>query len=353
MLLETHEIESWRFSAEASSNRSDLLEVTISYDDPELAEIILSNPRFLDPAYAVRKEPALLQAARYGHPAMIQLLVQALDNQLSERENHQLAHLIFCFASDTDDLASKVLGFLSARHPIQDVLRTCAEVPTHPQWPVRLHGTPLAIAVAAGSLAGVQALLEAGADPLTAAFEQDSLMKIIWTPLHLAVRYHLPSIVLAVIENLGSRAESALLNSNFPLGCAFSYSSPAQRYALHSLDYLERMTKTLSCLPSVALELMSPEGKTPLSQAIDFGDVDAVHLLLTRNPKLARKPISQPTKDRVYTYPLHYAAKLGSASNSEDALRVVQHVWKAAPYLSTQLTAQVLLRCTRLLLGSP
>jgi ankyrin repeat protein len=324
-------MERWELVPATTTGRLNILATAVAYDDPELMKIALENTMPNTHSSNSGQNSALLLAAERGDQVFMNKLVECGIRDVSSSKPYTIAHLVFCYASENDDLAVRILQYLKDKGQSLDT--TYAHIPIHPQWPLRLHGTPLAVAIAAGSLAGVQALLEAGADPLMVAFGPDDGISTTWTPLHLAVCYHFPEMVRAFIDNAGPRATDALLQTAFPLGCAFSYSSPAQRFALHSSTYLDKMTETLSHIPSAALLLMSPQGKSPLTQAIDFGDIDAVNIILLKYPKLASTAISPPDNRGIFTYPLHYAAKIGSASNSEESVRVVQRIWRAAPHL--------------------
>ena len=298
----TKGLENWELVPATTTGRLNILATAVAYDDPELMKIALENTMPNTHSSNSGQNSALLLAAERGDQVIMNKLVERGIRDVSSSKPYTIAHLIFCYASENDDLAVRILQYLKDKGQSLDT--TYADIPIHPQWPLRLHGTPLAVAIAAGSLAGVQALLEAGADPLMVAFGPDDGISTTWTPLHLAVCYHFPVMVRAFIDNAGPRATDALLQTAFPLGCAFSYSSPAQRFALHSSTYLDKMTETLSHIPSAALLLMSPQGKSPLTQAIDFGDIDAVNIILLKYPKLASRAISPPDNRGIFTHPM-------------------------------------------------
>jgi len=229
-----------------------------------------------------------------------------------------------------------------------------------------LVGSPLAFSVAACSLTGIAALLRLGANPLAPIYNSDhDSDKNWWTPLHLAAKYHSPELLVLlllglpkyeadldagiltsvkarlakypyVVEILGgkrSQLAKALTKPRLSIsftnlwdatfGCALSYSTTAERIAIHGADHEGHLAEIIALLPSSCFFLTSKVGKTPLMQAIDFNDLSVVNALLRRFPKLASKTFLDPLNGQ-FTFPIHFASQIAGRRDADDSLDILK-----------------------------
>jgi multidrug resistance protein len=308
----------------ASSNvRINLLEAAIAFNDETLVHELITL--FDVTNCGAWGETPLIQAVRHGNPDIIRTLLDA-GSEARQRTKDQVTvfHWLFCFVSAGDDILDSIFEQVKRAPEILDLPCT-AEENIHHQWPLSVRGTPLAVAISVGSLEAVQKLLEHGADPLAPAFRNKNVeLDWKWTPIHLAVRFHMPAILSCLIAK-ASELRGDLSFANFPPACAFSYITPAERYAVHGTQYLAKMRETLSLLPE-PISLTSLDGERALLRAIDFEDPDVVGMLLERNPELGNIPFKDPANPSAFTFPLHFAAHVGSCCDSQEAVRIIEQI---------------------------
>lgn len=341
LLDEGHEkddIARMRVAPNASSVPLHPLEIAVQHGDIELVKALL--PCLEDYiASSTEGELLLVQAASRGHGAIVSRLLGAGAPVIGENST-SLLHWLFCLDAST---LNEIHSYLQ-EWPRSSTLRpslnqaSTEKVILHPQWPFQVHGTPLATAIASGNLAAVKILLDLNADPLAPAFatvEGDSLAL---SPIHLAIRYHFPEILQllwqkAFGETVITGARSYLAHSlrPFPIACALSLLTNAERFAIHSSAYKQALRNTIQLLPLNILLQSSPEGKSALTQAIDLEDADTVELLLERFPSLASKELVQPCNKDVFTYPLHFAVQVGSSRDTDESVRILETILNLDP----------------------
>ncbi|KAJ5286974.1 hypothetical protein N7478_002660 [Penicillium angulare] len=339
--VDKDDLEKIILTRNGSSQSWNVLEMAIQQGDIDLMGRLL-------PAFSQKlNEPGkngciLVQAARWGHGDMVIRLLQEGVTISHRSPSSYLLHWLFCL--DKSDLL-EVQRLLQKRMSQSDRLSaiSCAVVekfPLHPQWPFVVHGTPLATAVASGSLAAVETLLSLKADPTAAAFastEEDDSAPVL-TPIHLAISYHFPEMVKRlwyaafgqkkIKLNGGSRSHKL---GRFPIACSISLRTNCERFAIHGSRHRQVIQETIDLLPIEAFTQTSPEGKDAITQAIDLEDVEAVELILQSHPILARRRLCQPGKDVMFTYPLHFAVQVGSLRDSEESAQIVSVIMKLDP----------------------
>jgi ankyrin repeat protein len=209
----------------------------------------------------------------------------------------------------------------------------------HDQWPVQLTGTPLAFSISVGSLTNVERLLRLGAEPLGliyAASEDEAdnqRHQSQWTAVHLATKYHRDDMLSALFDT-DSRCRR---QHQIPYACALSFSTSLERRGMHGMEYKAALRRTIRRLlegdPS-ALRAHSPDGMTPLMQAIDFHDIDVVEALLEIEPSLASNPLRDPRNEHVFTLPIHFAAQLAARRDVEDATKILEIITQHSDHLN-------------------
>lgn len=334
------DVSSYRASVAGGPPRMTFLEIAIAFGDVDLTGSLLK----VTPLSTVNAwgETALIQACRLGDVDTMKLLLAAGANPCQASEDGcTVFHWLFCLGRNIQQIEDSLFSSLPPQKSLLDQPCSIARV-LHPQWPLQLSGSPLAFAVTTGSMTAVDTLLRHGADPRAPAFKtNEEGISSTWTAMHLAVKYHFPRILNVLVEAASDVAqrralqlrtkkkatESAIRFPLLPLPCVLSYMTRIERYGIHGNEYQERLSETIDLLPLKCLEWASADGQTPLMQAIDFEDYDAVSVLLDRQPALAAQPFREPTENRAHTYPLHFAAQIGSRRDTEDSLRIVNCIY--------------------------
>lgn len=195
----------------------------------------------------------------------------------------------------------------------------------HGQWPLKLFGSPLVVAISVDSLMAVKALLTLGADPFSPIHHETEPQpedhRRHWTAFHIAAKYHCSDILQYLVENsdLGSQAGLS------PLGCALSFSTSLERLAIHGPGRTEQLDRTVRIIESIQpLTAMASNGMTALMQAIDFHDRDVAASLLRAAPELAETPFVSPRGEHIFNLPIHFAAQIASHRDAPDTLEIAE-----------------------------
>ncbi|KAK2796459.1 hypothetical protein FQN51_009348 [Onygenales sp. PD_10] len=324
------------FGLGKSPTRLNLLEISIQNDDSDLVKSLLP----VLSAQELGKQDSrglapLAQAARRGNASIVKNLLQA-GAPLFQENGVSLLHWLFCLE---DQNVSEIIQFVSGDigtkydHSLLNTA-THPSVSLHPQWSFRVHGTPLACAIASGSIFVVKTLLELGAAPLALAFPSDEMeSKLPWTPMHLAVGYNFPEMVEMLWETALSAGSNPALpaagnpsSRRFPIACGISCLSSAERLAIHGVNYTNNLRETIYYIPRRLLFQSTLAGKSAITEAIDLEDVDAVGLLLDYCPDLASIRLGTPESPESHTFPLHFAVQIGSNRETHEALRIVKTI---------------------------
>ncbi|KAJ5806869.1 hypothetical protein N7474_010461 [Penicillium riverlandense] len=333
--VDQDDITTISLSLNLSSERYSLLEIAIQQGDIELVNRIL--PILGDKLKEMKtRECLLVQAARCGHGSIVNRLLQEGVPVARDATSSCLLHWLFCLDETSLFEVLQQLRNADRRDDLKLALNSAIiqKVILHPQWPFQIYGVPLATAVASGSIDSVKSLLELKADPTAAAFaddDGDSASK--FTPIHLAIRYHFPEMVkmmwhAAFGERMITANRLYLAHSlgRFPIACALSLMTNAERLAIHGSSYRRKLQETIQLLPVEALTQSSPEGKNAITQAIDLEDVDAVDVILEHHPELAAQRIIQPGPSTMFTYPLNFAVQMGSIRDTEESVHILESI---------------------------
>jgi ankyrin repeat protein len=303
----------------------DFLGHAIQNGDPELVARILQAGG--PPGYAMssRVQIACIHAARLGQVVVLEKILQSVYPDV-QRVSYVLHWLFSVPGAKMDAIASTLTRSIGEESDAVNYAKSWG-VQLHTQWPFRIREIPLTTAIASGSLQAVRTLLKLGADPLISITRTINTKRPPrWTPIHLAVRYHQPDILIALLEkpirNEDPRVDIQRGLTPWPFACALSGTSIAERLAIHGSAYLANLKRTIALFSGEALSHRSADGTTALSQAIDHEDVDVVRQLLEYHPRLAWGKLWVPRKSS-YTYPLHVACQMGSNRDTKEALEIV------------------------------
>ena len=278
----------------------------------------------------------LIEACLRGN---LDTLNSAIQNEgksiISEECGCTLFHWLFML--EDDKLRVAILTEAeSMRRPIQ-LESPCATIHTvHQQWPLELSGTPLAFAIAVNDLLVIRHLLRLGAKPLDCVYKDGQFPKTDprsqWTALHVAVKYHSPAALQAMLDILNESVQLAI-----PLGCSLSYSSPLERRAMHGPAWRERLKETVVILQSLqCLADAAPNGMTAIAQAIDYHDVEVVSALLEAEPRLSSAPLRSPEDSNIYNLPIHFAAQLAARRDVSGITRILELINSCSQALNTK-----------------
>ncbi|KAJ6103208.1 hypothetical protein N7486_005635 [Penicillium sp. IBT 16267x] len=324
----------------ASSERHNILEIAIQKGDIDLVNLLLPNLGMRLTEMKTR-ECLLVQAARNGHGFIVNRLLKEEITIYRDDSSSCLLHWLFCLEDTSLYEVQQQLQSASRRDDLEPALNHAItqKITIHPQWPFQVHGTPLATAIASGSIAAVEILLALKADPMAAAFAGvDSESTPLLTPIHLAISYQLPEIVqLLWYAAFGEQMDTASqMHRNhtlgrFPIACALSFRSNAERFAMHGNSYRQCLRKVIQLLSVEALAQPSPEGKNALTQAIDLEDIETVNLILERYPDIATRRITQPGTRNLFTYALNFAVQMGSLRETEESIQILESILKLDP----------------------
>ncbi|KAJ5151046.1 uncharacterized protein N7482_010298 [Penicillium canariense] len=325
---------------DASSLQYNLLEIAIQHGDLDFIESLLTS---LSAQLDVDSKPEtlLVQAASRGHGSIVISLLKAGVKVASRKSASSLLHWLFCLDDTTLHEVQQLLQDQSRSSDILPALdnATTEKVILHPQWPFQIHGSPLATAIASGSLSAVRTLLALGANPLAPAFAtiEDNIPHNL-TPIHLAVQYHLSDILLLLWEAafgekkvMGTPAYLIASIGPFPVACALSLLTNAERFAIHGGKYKQELRKMIQFFPGDIFLQASPDGRNAITQAIDLEDVDSVELLLEHCPILASRELVQADNNTMFTYPFHFAVQIGSCRDTKESEQILEYILQLDP----------------------
>jgi ankyrin repeat protein len=305
---------------------------------------LLASPEELGPhqsreSYATRVLALLRSdpAASVGMPPLVEAFYQG-----DESTVHSLFDQTACLCSSTVDNCSPLHWLFAFQNEkaldgiVDRFLKTddghlaglvnlpfSAPKEIHCQWPLKLFGSPLAVAISVNSLITVKALLALGADPFLHIYHEakpnpeDQGQH--WTAFHIAAKYHCSEILQYLVEHSDPDRHAELS----PLGCALTLSTSIERLAMHGLGRMEQLDHTVRIIKSIQpLTAVALNGMTALMQAIDFQDHDVAASLLRAVPELANTPFFSPRDNQVFNLPIHFAAQIASQRDSLDTLEI-------------------------------
>ncbi|KAJ5527937.1 hypothetical protein N7513_012096 [Penicillium frequentans] len=323
-----------------SPERHNILEIAIQEGDIDFVNLLLLNLGKKLTEMTTR-ECLLVQACRNGHGTIVKRLLHEGITIYRDDSSSCLLHWLFCL---DDTSLYEVQRQLQIENRTDDLKRALnhaitQKITIHPQWPFQVHGTPLATAVASGSVAAVELLLLLNADPMAAAFGAvDSEATPTLTPIHIAISHQLPKIIkLLWHAAFGERLSPAsqLYRNNalgrFPIACALSFRSNAERFAMHGNGHRKCLREVIQLLPVEALAQSSPEGRNALTQAIDLEDVEAVNQILEHYPDLVTRRIIHPGTNNLFTYALNFAVQMGSLRETDESIQILKSILKLDP----------------------
>jgi ankyrin repeat protein len=309
--------------------RMDILSLAIAMDDVstvrKFAKILLQEKS------TSSDDTALIQACRRGNTDIVHALLDAgADPETVTESGCSLYHWLFMLGDGARSIAERLLN--SERKLRSNLLNHPCSRPyiLHPQWPLELVGTPLAFAILSKSTTAVEVLLDLGALPYVPINSvKDQTSKIPWTPIHLAVKFHLVDILHLLLDRMSLSSpflseDGTVEISTFELARSISHSTMVERLAMHSKDIIPALTGTLAELPSTTLSIASNDGLTPFMEAIDFSNLSVVKAMLQFAPELALKRFVDPEDPRLFTYPVIFAAQIAARRESSLALDIVK-----------------------------
>lgn len=270
--------------------------------------------------------PPLVNAFFSGDKSMAQrLLNETACRCSSTMDGCGALHWLFAFQDQ--EVLNDVVDML--RKTKDGHMATLADLPfstpreVHCQWPLKLLGNPLAVAISVNSLMAVRALLELGANPFSPVYDETQFQpqdpRSQWTAFHIAARYRCSDILQYLIEHSDPWRQRGLS----ALGCALAFSTPLERLAMHGSRRTEQLDATVQIIRSMQpLAAVAPNGMTALMQAIDFQDHDVTAALLRANPELAATPFGSPKDKHIFNLPIHFATQIASHREVPESLEI-------------------------------
>lgn len=334
------EIATVIFTRKGSSERHNILEIAIQQGDIDLVNRLLRKLGKTLTEMTTRECP-LVQACRNGHGTIVNRLLHEGMTIHRDDSSSCLLHWLFCLDDSSLYEVQQQLQSESRTDDLKQALdhAITQKITIHPQWPFQVYGTPLATAIASGSIAAVKMLLVLKADPMAAAFaglDSEAISRL--TPIHLAISYQLPEIVkmlwyAAFGEQLSTASQMYRNHAlgRFPIACALSCRSNAERFAMHGNGHQKCLREVIQLLPIEALAQSSPEGRDALTQAIDLEDVEAVNLILEHYPDLVTRRITHPGTNNLFTYAFNFAVQIGSLRETDESIQILESILKLDP----------------------
>ncbi|KAK0721372.1 hypothetical protein B0T21DRAFT_338099 [Apiosordaria backusii] len=308
----------------------------------EFTEIFVSNTQATstDKSYS-SKVSRLLRATNLGNTmpplvrscfdgdsaTLLRLLSVGANANLSSADGGTIFHWLFMLRHP-DEVVNMIQRQKSPQTELSVNLTFTLTREPHPQWPLRLAGTPLCVAIAVDNLPAVRALLALGADALVPAYAERQFdqadCRSSWTPLHIAAQYHCPSILHVLLERVSHKKLVAFTTSN-PLSQALSFSTTLERRAMHGVRSHENLKRTIEIIQRIQpLTAVGSNGTTTvLMQAIDFQDYDVVSALLEAEPKLCITPFTSRRDGNIFSLPIHFAAQVAARRDTKDSLEIL------------------------------
>jgi ankyrin repeat protein len=323
-----------------STLQHSLLDIALQQGDVEFVERLL--PLVDLSIEASKLDPYLVSAASRGHDSIVVSILKAGAKISLMKIASSLLHWLFCLSETTLHAIQPFLKNQSRNVNFKSALdhAITESIILHPQWPFQVHGTPLAVAIASGSMPVVKFLLDLGADPLAPAFKiDDDNIGPSLTAIHLAVKYHRPDIFQLLWKAAFGETKPATVThghlatalGSFPIACSLSLLTNAERFAIHGCMYKQRLRETIKLLSLDLLLQNSPEGRNSITQAIDLEDVNTVELLLEHSPSLASRRLCQPDNKIMFTYPFHFAVQIASCRDTRESEQIVESLLKLDP----------------------
>jgi ankyrin repeat protein len=316
------------------SIRMDILSLAIAMDDVTVQNYakIFIRGKVTTP----HDETALIQACRRGNIDIVLALLDAgADPLKTTEEGSSVYHWLFMLGERMDLVVEKLFSVSSnSKNELLD--QQCSHTYTlHPQWPLRLHGTPLAFAIESNSITAVKALLKLGASPVAPVYghEPTTSSGIEWTPIHLAFKYHQADIIRLLLKDTSPllKIKSGHEVDSIELARSISYSTPVERIAMHGVERNTALIDTLMMIDPEVLRSASQDGQTPLMQAIDFSNLDVVQAMIAAEPALVKMIFADPNDEKIFTYPAIFAAQIAAKRDSSDAFDIVKLLLKRVP----------------------
>lgn len=317
------------------SIRMDLLSLAIAMDDvatvQKFAKIFIRK-KVITP----HEETALIQACRRGSVEMVVSLLDAgADPRIITEDGCSLYHWLFMLGDGATEVVDKLRSL--GRAGKNDLLdHPCHRAYLlHPQWPLKLVGTPLAFAIECNSVPAVKALLKLGASPHAPAYGHlEAPPSFEWTPLHLAFKFHQVDIICLL---LNEEAPNLSLDQEptprvIELARSVCYSTTIERIAMHGASRRKTaLYETLRMIHPSVLNTPSEDGQTPFMQAIDFSSMDVVNAMMQADSSLYEKVFVDPEDSNVFTYPAIFSAQIAAKRDSSDAFEIVKLLLKHVP----------------------
>lgn len=317
------------------SIRMDLLSLAIAMDDVATVQKfakIFTRKKVTTP----HEETPLIQACRRGSVEMVVALLEAgADPSIITEDGCSFYHWLFMLGDRVDEVVNKLqsLETTGTKELLDHVCHRAYIL--HPQWPLKLVGTPLTFAIECNSIPAVKALLKLGASPRVPSYEySETPSSFEWTSLHLAFKFHLADIIRLLLKDeapcLSPDQEPEL--SVVELARSICYSTQIERIAMHGANGRKTaLEETLRMIHPSVLSTPSEDGQTPFMQAIDFSNIDVVNAMMAADPTLYNKVFIDPEDATIFTYPAIFAAQIAAKRDSSDAFEIVKLLLKHIP----------------------
>jgi ankyrin repeat protein len=285
----------------------------------------------------------LVQACQEGDIDAVMTLLKAgveLENSLQSN----LFHWLICIEDHLETLERQLRAPSEGEHRYRRrhtailVNRVCQQHYTvHPQWPLRLTGTPLAFAIMVGSNKCVQFLLDFGADASLPCFDsQDDILHSEYTPINLAIQYHHQEILSTLLTSNASQLSIQTFST------ALSNALPTERLFIHGKSAVEALNGTITLLDEWFPDLFVRYGSTCLEKAIARSDLFVVRALLRRWPRLLMQRLTIREGEAPFFFPLHFAAQIAGDRPNSQSMTIMKAVcWSSAAVMQRDSKGQL------------
>ncbi len=338
--------------------RENLLNLAAEVGNPTLIHTLISNERWSE----AELRSALLKACEYGNFVATELLSVHCPQLPFTSDKISPLHWLIMFDQD-EARRLAVLLVLGSGGDIENANGICKDLVNvmpppgsdpiiFPEHCLQLAGSPLHWAVGARNLALVTILVELGANAYqrwspNRAPENDypSHQHPGFTPLELAVAWHMPEIVDAFWKRTPSSLRIDLLESSDVPHYLGQLSLPFLRYIIHGANHVHAFNDTIHTLQAFAFDLCrrNKQGQSVLMAALGDPDQDIYMLQGILAASGSAERVTSDGKNAVTLVAATSLRRQNNPQRMELAMKMTTDIndtddsgWNALHYLSVE-----------------